>query len=138
MSATLAVSIISVIAAALRVVGQILGLRTRPTAAQRAEKAAHDARAASAKGNAAAVNAQVERERIRRQLIAILALGLLCSGCIPLPVPVVSGSGGSGWSGWRIGLSWGAAPATIEIPEGSGGGGGSSCRDGACSTGGGR
>ena len=138
MSASLAISIISVIAAALRVIGQAIGLRTRPSARQRAEKAAHDARAASATGDTTAVNAKVERERIRRQLIAIIALGLLCSGCIPLPVPVVSGSGGSGWSGWRIGLSWGAAPATIEITEESGSGGGSSCSAGACSNGGGK
>ena len=68
MSASVAVAILGAIAAAIRVAGQVLGLRTRPSARQRAEKAAHDARAASAQGDAHAVNAALERERIRRTL----------------------------------------------------------------------
>ena len=68
MSAALTVTIISAITAIIRVIGQAIGLRLRPSARQRAEKAAHDARAASAQGNADAVNAAVERERIRRTL----------------------------------------------------------------------
>lgn len=138
MSASLTIAVLSTIAAVIRVVGQALGLRTRPTARQLAERAAHDARAASAQGDTTAVNTAIERERIKRHLLVFIAIGLLfCSGCIPLPVPVVSGSGGSGWSGWRIGLSWGAPPPVISIPEESGSGG-SSCGPTSCSEGGGR
>lgn len=82
MSATLTVTIISAITAALRVVGRLLGLRTRPSAKQIAERDAHDARAASAQGNTTAVNARVERERIRKGLvIPLLATMLLTAGC---------------------------------------------------------
>jgi len=130
-STSLAIGILAVITAALRCVSGWLGLRTRPTARQRAEKAAHDARAASAQGDARAVNTQTERERIRRALAFAAACGLLCSGCA-LPVPVVRGAGGDGWSGWRVGLSWGADPAPIEIPEETASGGGASCGLSSC------
>lgn len=51
------------------------------------------------------------------------------------PVPVVSGSGGSGWNSWRFGLSWGAAPTQIQINEESSSGRASSgCA--SCSIGG--
>jgi hypothetical protein len=50
------------------------------TPAQRAERAIHDARAASAQGDAAAVNAQAERDRVRRSL-GVMAVLLLLSGC---------------------------------------------------------
>ncbi|HPK71592.1 MAG TPA: hypothetical protein PLN93_06600 [Vicinamibacterales bacterium] len=134
MSASITVGILALVTAALRCISGWLGLRTRPSARQRAEKAAHDARAASAKGDAAAVNAAAERARVRRALCIPLAL-LLLAGCIPLPVPVVSGAGGDGWSGWRVGLSWGAAPAAIEIPEKTAGGS-PSCGPTSCSEGG--
>jgi hypothetical protein len=48
--------------------------------AKRAEKAAHDARAASAAGDVTVVNGQVERDRVRRSL-GVMALLLLLSGC---------------------------------------------------------
>lgn len=82
MSAALTVTIITAITAVIRVIGQAIGLRTRPSARQRAEKAAHDARAASATGDATAVNARVERDRIRRALaLPLLASLLLAAGC---------------------------------------------------------
>lgn len=82
MSATVTVTILSIISAAIRFAGQLVGLRTRPSAKQLAEKAAHDARAASAQGAATAVNAAIERERIRKGLVVpLLAAMLLTAGC---------------------------------------------------------
>lgn len=139
MGASTLISVFGLATAAVNLVRTIYGRITRPSARQLAEKAAHDARAASALGNAQAVNARIERERVRRALGIVIGCGILCSGCVPLPVPVVRGSGGDGWSGWRVGLSWGAEPAVIEIPEESAAGGGAAaCSAGSCSEGGGR
>jgi len=55
--------------------------KPRATPAQRAERSIHDARAASAQGDAAAVNAQVERDRVRRSLGVMALLLLLTAGC---------------------------------------------------------
>jgi hypothetical protein len=56
--------------------------RPRSTPAQRAERAIHDARAASAQGDAAAVNAQAERDRVRRSLgVMCVLFTLAAAGC---------------------------------------------------------
>lgn len=137
MGASVAVSVIGLVTAIFNILRTALGRATRPSARQRAEKAAHDARAASAQGDTAAINTAIERERIRRTLLA-LCCGLLCAGCIPLPVPVVRGAGGDGWSGWKIGLSWGVGPDAVEIAEESGGAGAGAACGSSCSAGGGR
>jgi len=80
MSISTTISILGLLTAGINLLRQALGLRTRPSAAQRAEKAAHDARAASAAGDVTLVNGQVERDRVRRSL-GVMALLLLLSGC---------------------------------------------------------
>lgn len=76
MSVACTTSILSLLAAALNILGRLIGIRTRPTAKQLAEKAAHAARAASATGDSRAVNAAVERERIKSSLnLALLLTG---------------------------------------------------------------
>jgi hypothetical protein len=80
MSATL--SILGTLTASLNLGRAILQRLRRPrsTPLQRAERAIHDARAASAQGDAAAVNAHAERDRVRRSL-GVMAILLLLSGC---------------------------------------------------------
>jgi len=117
MSVSVTVAILGGLTAILNLARQILGLRSRPSARQLAEKAAHDARAASASGDVTAVNGQVERDRVRRSL-GVMALCALLSGC-GSPRPVCSAHGSAGASVWRVGLSWGAAPAVErDSPDG--------------------
>lgn len=76
--------IISGISAVLGVLREWLHLRRRPappTPAQQAAQDVHAARAASAQGNATAINAQAEQHRVRKALCLLLLSGLLISGC---------------------------------------------------------
>lgn len=80
----LTITVLGLLTATLNIVRTVLGRLTRPSARQRAEKAAHDARAASALGDARAVNAAVERERLKASLpVAIILLcgATLLAGC---------------------------------------------------------
>jgi hypothetical protein len=75
-------SILGLLTSALSLARELLYRLRRPrsTPAQRAERAIHDARAASAQGDAAKVNGQAERDRVRRSL-GVMAILLLLSGC---------------------------------------------------------
>ena len=75
-------SILGLLTSALSLARELLYRLRRPrsTPAQRAELAIHDARAASAQGDAAKVNGQAERDRVRRSL-GVMAILLLLSGC---------------------------------------------------------
>lgn len=75
-------SILGLLTSALSLARELLYRLRRPRATplQRAERAIHDARAASAQGDTATVNGQAERDRVRRSLGAMLIL-LLLSGC---------------------------------------------------------
>ncbi len=82
MGAGTIVSIVGLVTALVNLARTVYGRVTRPTARQLADKAAHDARAASALGDANAVNGQVERDRVRRSLGLIPAVFcILCAGC---------------------------------------------------------
>jgi hypothetical protein len=76
-------SILGLLTSALSLSRELLYRLRRPrsTPAQRAERAIHDARAASAQGDAAGVNAQAERDRVRRSLGVMAILLLLTAGC---------------------------------------------------------
>lgn len=77
-----ATSILGLLAAILNLARAVLARVSRPTARQRAAKAIHDARAASATGDATTVNAITEKARIENQLLAIISLSLLLlTGC---------------------------------------------------------
>jgi hypothetical protein len=75
-------SILGLLTSALSLARELLYRLRRPraTPAQRAERAIHDARAASAQGDAAKVNGQAERDRVRRSL-GVMAILLLLCGC---------------------------------------------------------
>lgn len=75
-------SILSLLTSALSLARELLYRLRRPrsTPAQRAERAIHDARAASAQGDAAKVNGQAERDRVRRSL-GVMAILLILTGC---------------------------------------------------------
>ena len=75
-------SILGLVSSALSFARELLYRLRRPrsTPAQRAERAIHDARAASAQGDTAKVNGQAERERVRRSL-GVMAILLLLCGC---------------------------------------------------------
>jgi hypothetical protein len=82
MSATL--SILGVLTASLNLGRTLLQRLRRPVATplQRAERAIHDARAASAQGDAAKVNVQAERDRVRRSLgVMCVLFTLAAAGC---------------------------------------------------------
>jgi hypothetical protein len=81
MSATL--TILGALTATLNLARTLLQRLRKPvsTPAQRAERAIHDARAASAQGDAAKVNGQAERDRVRRSLGVMLLLLALTAGC---------------------------------------------------------
>jgi hypothetical protein len=76
-------SILGLLTSALSLAREILYRLRRPrsTPLQRAERAIHDARAASAQGDAAKVNGQAERDRVRRSLGVMAILLLLTAGC---------------------------------------------------------
>jgi hypothetical protein len=76
-------SILGILTSALSLARELLYRLRRPrsTPAQRAERAIHDARAASAQGDAAKVNGQAERDRVRRSLGVMAILLLLTAGC---------------------------------------------------------
>ena len=77
-----ATSILGLLAAVVNLARAVLARVSRPTARQRAAKAIHDARAASATGDAPAVNAITERARIDNQLLAFVTLALITlTGC---------------------------------------------------------
>jgi hypothetical protein len=75
-------SILGILTSALSLARELLYRLRRPrsTPAQRAERAIHDARAASAQGDAAKVNGQAERDRVRRSL-GVMAILLILTGC---------------------------------------------------------
>jgi hypothetical protein len=79
---SISLTILGALTATLNLARTLLQRLRKPVAtpAQRAERAIHDARAASAQGDAAAVNAQAERDRVRRSL-GVMAVLLLLSGC---------------------------------------------------------
>ena len=76
-------SILGLLTSALSLARELLYRLRRPrsTPAQRAERAIHDARAASAQGDAAKVNGQAERDRVRRSLGVMLIFFAICAGC---------------------------------------------------------
>lgn len=75
-------SIIGLLTAIINFGLAIITRISRPTARQRAAKAIHDARAASATGDATTVNAITEKNRVEKQLLILLPLLLLLlSGC---------------------------------------------------------
>jgi hypothetical protein len=76
-------SILGLLTSALSLARELLYRLRRPrsTPAQRAERTIHDARAASAQGDAAKVNGQAERDRVRRSLGVMAILLLLTAGC---------------------------------------------------------
>lgn len=77
-----ATSILGLLAAILNLARAVLARVSRPTARQRAAKAIHDARAASAQGDVKAVNVVTERARIDNQLLAFITLALVTlTGC---------------------------------------------------------
>jgi hypothetical protein len=82
MSISSSITIIGLLTALVRFAGAALSRLRKPIATprQRAERAIHDARAASAQGDAAKVNGQAERDRVRRSL-GVMAVLLLLSGC---------------------------------------------------------
>jgi hypothetical protein len=77
-------SILGILTSALSLARELLYRLRRPrsTPAQRAERAIHDARAASAQGDAAKVNGQAERDRVRRSLgVMCVLFTLSAAGC---------------------------------------------------------
>jgi hypothetical protein len=76
-------SILGLLTSALSLARELLYRLRRPrsTPTQRAERAIHDARAASAQGDAAKVNGQAERDRVRRSLGVMAILLLFTAGC---------------------------------------------------------
>lgn len=77
-------SILGLLTSALSLARELLYRLRRPrsTPAQRAERAIHDARAASAQGDAAKVNGQAERDRVRRSLgVMCVLFTLAAAGC---------------------------------------------------------
>jgi hypothetical protein len=76
-------SILGILTSALSLARELLYRLRRPraTPAQRAERAIHDARSASAQGDAAKVNGQAERDRVRRSLGVMVIILLLTAGC---------------------------------------------------------
>jgi hypothetical protein len=77
-------SILGLLTSALSLARELLYRLRRPraTPAQRAERAIHDARAASAQGDAAKVNGQAERDRVRRSLgVMCVLFTLSAAGC---------------------------------------------------------
>jgi hypothetical protein len=79
---SISLTILGALTATLNFARTLLQRLRKPVAtpAQRAERAIHDARAASAQGDAAKVNGQAERDRVRRSL-GVMAVLLLLSGC---------------------------------------------------------
>jgi hypothetical protein len=76
------VSILGLLAAVVNLARAVLARVNRLTPRQRAAKAIHEARAASATGDAPAVNAITERARIDNQLLAFVTLALITlTGC---------------------------------------------------------
>lgn len=84
---SVAAGILGTLASLLGIVLEVMRRRNRarkePTAQDQAETAAHQARAESAAGDAQAVNARMERFRIRRGLCLVGALAVFgaASGC---------------------------------------------------------
>jgi len=82
---TLTIGILSALTALLGIVREVLRRRNQPkrttTPKQAAEIEAHQARVDSAQGDAAAVNARLERHRLRKGLALASLAGALVSGC---------------------------------------------------------
>ena len=132
MSAT-AASILGLLAALVNLGRAIITRISLPNARQRAAKAAHDARAASAQGDAKTVNAITERHRIEDALPVLIIGAMLVMGGCSLPRPVVAAAGTGEAATWRVGLAWGQ-PAAPEINEDAlAHGHGASCDIGGCS-----
>jgi hypothetical protein len=77
-------SILGLLTSALSLARELLYRLRRPrsTPAQRAEREIHDARAASTQGDAAKVNGQAERDRVRRSLgVMCVLFTLAAAGC---------------------------------------------------------